>query len=213
MSRVAKRILAAREREIIESHLLGEISTHLHHQLRRAEELLTVMNHEIETRPMSTGMKLKFTWLPHPDAPSGFEAIRPRLLATQATWSAAERRTIGDFLQQRIGDVRAKQDAGTWREHLAEAFDYRRWHRFGISRYQDARCSNPLTRRTHGTGSGGEKAIALTLPQLAAAAAHYKSASPAAPRLILLDEAFVGVDNDMRGKCFPICSARLTSTS
>jgi uncharacterized protein (TIGR02680 family) len=198
-----ERILAAREREIIESHLLGEISTHLHHQLRRAEELLTVMNHEIETRPMSTGMKLKFTWQPHPEAPSGFDAIRPRLLATQATWSASERRAIGDFLQQRIGDVRAKQDAGTWREHLAEAFDYRRWHRFGISRYQDGRWQ-PLTRRTHGTGSGGEKAVALTLPQLAAAAAHYKSASPAAPRLILLDEAFVGVDNDMRGKCFDL---------
>jgi hypothetical protein len=58
-----------------------------------------------------------------------------------------------------------------------------------------------LTKRTHGTGSGGEKAIALTIPQLAAAAAYYRGASPHAPRLILLDEAFVGIDNDMRAKC------------
>jgi len=36
-----------------------------------------------------------------------------------------------------------------------------------------------------------EKAIALTIPQFAAAAAHYRTADPLAPRLILLDEAFV----------------------
>ena len=47
----------------------------------------------------------------------------------------------------------------------------------------------------------GEKAIALTLPQFAAAAAYYRSADPLAPRLILLDEAFVGIDTDMRAKC------------
>lgn len=201
-----ERILAAREREIIESHLLGEISTHLHDRLRRAEELLVEMNEEIESRPMSTGMRLKFTWAPHSDAPPGFDAVRSRLLATEATWSADERRAIADFLQERIRDVRSREDAGTWQEHLALAFDYRKWHRFGIARFQDGRWQ-ALTRRTHGTGSGGEKAIALTLPQLAAAAAHYRSAAAHAPRLILLDEAFVGVDNDMRSKCFDLLSA------
>lgn len=201
-----ERILAAREREIIESHLLGEISTHLHDRLRRAEELLVEMNDEIENRPMSTGMRLRFTWAPHSDAPPGFDTVRSRLLATEATWSADERRAIADFLQERIRDVRSREDAGTWQEHLALAFDYRKWHRFGISRFQDSRWQ-ALTRRTHGTGSGGEKAIALTLPQLAAAAAHYRSAAAHAPRLILLDEAFVGVDNDMRGKCFDLLSA------
>jgi hypothetical protein len=57
-----------------------------------------------------------------------------------------------------------------------------------------------LTRRTHGTGSGGEKALALTVPQFAAAAAHYRTADEHAPRLIALDEAFVGIDSDMRAK-------------
>ena len=61
-----------------------------------------------------------------------------------------------------------------------------------------------LTKRTHGTGSGGEKAVALTIPQFAAAAAHYSSAREDAPRLILLDEAFVGIDPDMRGKCMEL---------
>ena len=63
-----------------------------------------------------------------------------------------------------------------------------------------------LTRRTHGTGSGGEKALALTVPQFAAAAAYYGSADRLSPRLILLDEAFVGIDADMRSKCMGLLS-------
>lgn len=49
--------------------------------------------------------------------------------------------------------------------------------------------------------------MALTLPQLAAAAAHYRTADPAAPRLILLDEVFVGVDKNMRAKCMDLLQA------
>ncbi len=51
-----------------------------------------------------------------------------------------------------------------------------------------------------GTGSGGEKAQTLTIPQFAAATAHYKSAHPHAPRLILLDEVFVGIDAPARSR-------------
>jgi len=43
--------------------------------------------------------------------------------------------------------------------------------------------------------------VALTLPHFAAAAGFYRTADPLAPRLILLDEAFVGIDADMRSKC------------
>jgi hypothetical protein len=113
---------------------------------------------------------------------------------------------VGEFLQQQIKAVRAANDTGTWQDHLAEAFDYRKWHQFGIERKQDGVWKR-LTRRTHGTGSGGEKAVALTLPQLAAAAAHYRTADPSAPRLILLDEVFVGVDKNMRAKCMDLLQA------
>jgi hypothetical protein len=72
-----------------------------------------------------------------------------------------------------------------------------------VERQQDGRWTR-LTRRTHGTGSGGEKALALTVPQFAAAAAHYRTAGKHAPRLIGLDEAFVGIDTDMRAKCLDL---------
>ena len=193
-------LLGAREREVIENHLVGEVSLHLHDRLHGAESLVREMNAELAARPMSTGMTLRFSWDTLPDGPAGMIEARRRLMRAGGTWSPAEREALGGFLQQRIAAERAANLAGSWQDHLAQALDYRRWHRFGVERQQDG-VWRRLTRRTHGTGSGGEKAVALTLPQFAAAAAHYRSADPRAPRLILLDEVFVGVDSDMRAKC------------
>jgi uncharacterized protein (TIGR02680 family) len=201
-----QRILDEREIEILERHLIGEVSSHLHDLLHQAMELVERMNGEIESRPMSTGMALRFKWELDEDAPDGLDEIRALLLRKDGTWSMGDRQRLGHFLQQQIKSVREDYESGTWADHLKFALDYRTWHRFIVERQQDGRWQR-LTRRTHGTGSGGEKAVALTIPQFAAAAAHYQSASPFAPRLILLDEAFVGIDNDMRSKCMGLLAA------
>jgi uncharacterized protein (TIGR02680 family) len=201
------RVLAEKEREVLENHLLGEVAQHLHENLRAAEEWVQEMNSELEDRPMSTGMTLRFTWRPqNEEAVTGLAAARKLLMAEHGIWSPTERRAVGEFLHGRIKEERAENDLGTWQEHLATALDYRAWHTFGVERQQDGTWRR-LTRRSHGTGSGGEKAIALTIPQFAAAAAHYRTAHPHAPRLILLDEVFVGVDADMRSKCMGLLQA------
>ncbi len=200
------RVLAEREREVIENHLIGEVALHLHQRLRAAEELVAGMNGQIESRPMSTGMTLRFRWQALLDDFPGLGTARRLLIAEHGVWSPAERRAVGDFLHGLIQKEQAVGDAGTWQEHLARALDYRAWHHFSVERRQDDQWRR-LTRRTHGTGSGGEKAIALTVPQFAAAAAHYDTADPRSPRLILLDEAFVGVDADMRSKCMGLLQA------
>jgi hypothetical protein len=195
-----QRLLDARQREILENHLIGSVSRHLSELLHAAEAQVQQMNVELESRPMSTGMKLRFVWRLAEDAPSGMTEARRRLMQLDEPWSAAERQMLGAFLHQQIQAVCADCDSASWQESLATALDYRKWHWFGVERYQEGVWKR-LTRRTHGTGSGGEKAVALTLPHFAAAAAFYRTADPLAPRLILLDEAFVGIDADMRAKC------------
>jgi uncharacterized protein (TIGR02680 family) len=193
-------LLGAREREVLENHLIGDVSAQLHELLRAGDAWVAEVNRELERMPTSTGMRLRFAWRPRDDGPAGLAQARQRLLAHQAGWSPEQRAELGAFLQAQIDEVREADAAGTWQQHLAAALDYRRWHMFTIERRQDGQWRR-LTRRTHGTGSGGEKALALTVPQFAAAAAHYRSADPHAPRMIMLDEAFVGIDSDMRAKC------------
>jgi hypothetical protein len=171
----------------------------LNELLHEGESLVRDMNNELNSRPTSTGMKLRFTWRARDDEPGLVEA-RKILMRMSGTWTPAERQIAGAFLQSRIQTERMAAEASSWQESLALALDYRKWHAFAVERQQDGKWQ-VLNKRTHGTGSGGEKAIALTLPQFAAAAAYYRSADKLAPRLILLDEAFVGIDTDMRGKC------------
>lgn len=200
-------LLDAREREVLENYLIDEAASELHDRLRAAEDWVRKATEELARRPMGSGMALRFDWQPRDDGPPGLAPARKQLLRLSSTWSPSERTALGDFLQEQIRRVREQNQTGTWQQHLADALDYRRWHRFAVQqkRERDGEWKR-LTRRTHGTGSGGEKALALTMPQFAAAAAHY-SASPSAPRLILLDEAFVGVDTEMRRKCMDLLAS------
>ena len=191
------RLLSAREREILENHLLNEVAGTLHELITAAEAEVRAMNDELESRPTSTGMKLRLIWQQARDAPDGLDQVRHKLRQTIDAWSAADRTIVGSFLQQRIATEHAGNPAAGWAEALTAALDYRRWHEFVIQRYQDGQW-RPAT----GPASGGERALVASVPLFAAASAYYKSAgNPHAPRLIALDEAFAGVDDDSRAKC------------
>jgi uncharacterized protein YPO0396 len=85
-------------------------------------------------------------------------------------------------------------------EHLTRALDYRHWHRFRVRRWHDG-AFRPLS----GPASSGERALGLTVPLFAAASSHYQSGDFAhAPRLVLLDEAFAGIDDEARAHCMAL---------
>jgi hypothetical protein len=46
--------------------------------------------------------------------------------------------------------------------------------------------------------------LGLTVPLFAAASSHYEGANPLAPRLVLLDEAFAGIDDEARANCMAL---------
>jgi uncharacterized protein (TIGR02680 family) len=191
------RLLSAREREILENHLLNEVAGTLHELIAAAEAEVRQMNDELASRPTSTGMKLRLIWQQARDAPDGLDKIRHKLRQTIDAWSADDRAAVGAFLQQRIAAEHADNPAAGWTEALTAALDYRKWHEFVIQRLQDGQW-RPAT----GPASGGERALVASVPLFAAASSHYKSAgNPYAPRLIALDEAFAGVDDDSRAKC------------
>ncbi|MGH3272124.1 MAG: TIGR02680 family protein, partial [Trebonia sp.] len=190
-------LLSAREREILENHLLNEVAGTLHELISAAEAEVRQMNGELQARPTSTGMKLRLIWQQARNAPEGLDRVRLKLRQTIDAWSAADRALVGAFLQQRIAAEHADNPAAGWAEALTSALDYRGWHEFAIQRYQDGQW-RPAT----GPASGGERALVASVPLFAAASSHYKSAgNPHAPRLIALDEAFAGVDDDSRAKC------------
>jgi hypothetical protein len=197
------RILSTHEREILETHLLTEVAGTLQELIGTAERQVRAMNTELEERPTSTGMKLRLVWRPSRKAPAGLAHSRERLRQSADAWSPQDREVVGEFLQGQIARQRSEDGSGSRLEQLTTALDYRGWHEFGIERYQHGRWV-PAT----GPASGGERVLAVSVPLFAAASSHYATAaSPYAPRLVTLDEAFAGVDDDSRAKCLGLLHA------
>jgi uncharacterized protein (TIGR02680 family) len=193
-----QRVLSAREREVLETHLVNEVAGTLQELISSAERQVADMNQELQDRPTSTGMRLRLVWRASKNAPEGLADLRGRLLRQSSdVWNDADRQRVGAFLSQQITAERLRDDAGTWHEQLTRALDYRAWHEFVIQRYADGQW-----RPAAGPASGGERVLAASIPLFAAASSYYGSAgNPHAPRMIALDEAFAGVDDDSRAKC------------
>ncbi|MFI6944518.1 TIGR02680 family protein [Streptomyces sp. NPDC050422] len=197
------RILSAREREILETHLVTEVAGTLQELIGAAERQVRDMNVELEERPTSTGMRLRLVWRASRKAPAGLAPARERLRRSADVWTAEDRAAVGEFLSEQIARQHTDDASGSWLDHLTAALDYRTWHEFGVERHQQGRWI-PAT----GPASGGERALAVSVPLFAAASSHYASAgSPYAPRLVTLDEAFAGVDDDSRAKCLGLLHA------
>jgi len=203
-----RELLNANEQQVLENHLQTEIASAIGQLLRSAEQQISAINAELTNRPTSTGVRFRLIWQPLPEgeqgAPVGLEKARKRLLNTRSElWSEQDRQVVGDMLQQRIATERSRADteqAGSLFEQLARALDYRRWHRFRVQRWQDGQWK-PLS----GPASSGERALGLTVPLFAAVSSFYSHAGTRqAPRLVMLDEAFAGIDDAARAHCMAL---------
>ncbi|TAN49088.1 MAG: TIGR02680 family protein [Methylococcaceae bacterium] len=199
-----RELLTAGERKVLENHLQAEIAAAVQKLLQDAERQVQGINAELAKRPTSTGVRFRLLWQPLAEgaegAPVGLEAARKRLLNTSTDlWSAEDRQVVGAMLHERIAAERARVDAGggSLLEQLSRALDYRRWHSFRVQRWQDGQW-----RKLSGPASSGERALGLTVPLFAAVASFYSQGGYAhAPRLVLLDEAFAGIDDAARAHC------------
>lgn len=193
-------ILSSEERRLIEQHLLTEVGTHLGERVHAAWALTQRMNQQLAEHPTRDGVSLRLSWQVAPDAGPGAEGAMKLLRQEVNLLDQAERAQLAAFLHERVRTARDDAEGADVVERLASALDYRRWHTFGVIRRSGDR-EERMTARSHGVGSGGEQAKLAHLPLFAATAAYYSSARRDAPHLLMLDEAFAGIDDSQRGDC------------
>jgi uncharacterized protein (TIGR02680 family) len=201
-----KTYLDDQERKLFEEVLLGRIGEHLRQCRVEANSLRKRMNDLLAERPTASGLQMRLQWLPDDEAGPEVGAAVELLDAQSTKFLADEARDqLVGFLAERVRRAREDDVVGDWRVHLREALDYRRWSRFQLEvRHGVGDRWSPLSDAKHQQGSGGEKAVMLQLPLFVAAAAHYSAAASTAPRPVYLDEAFAGIDAEMRGSCLKL---------
>ena len=192
--------LSAEERDVIERHLLAEVGSHLGERIHAAWTQIKRMNDQLGQHGTRSGVTLQLRWEADPEAGAGAGEALKLLRREVHLLSAEERATLAAFLTERVRAAREGAEGADAVERMMAALDYRRWHRFVVMR-QDGGREVRFTARSQGHGSGGEQAKLAHLPLFAATAAYYVSAAPTCPRLIVLDEAFAGIDDEQRADC------------
>ncbi len=127
-------------------------------------------------------------------------AVSKLLDRAPAALSADELATIRAHFAAQVRIARAAHPERSYPEILASALDYRRWRVFSFTLIGGDGSEDRLTVARHSALSGGEQSVSLHLPLFAAAHVMLSSADPHSPRLLGLDEAFAGVDDNGRSE-------------
>lgn len=195
-------LLSEKDRELFEEIILRSVGKAIRQRIQRAELWMKTMNRLMSERDTSSGLKLQLQWVPKA-AQSEQELSSDELVEllrrdAHLLHDDEVERLVAHF-RSRIQWAKqgAAEERETLRKHLYEMLDYRSWFVFSL-RYKkgDETSYRELTDSRFNVLSGGEKAMSMYIPLFAATYSRYADASPEAPKIISLDEAFAGVDDE-----------------
>lgn len=192
--------LAAREREVFERFLLRELADEVRSKLLDAHDLVIGANRTLAGVHTSHGKGAHLEWRLRDDA-SGPAGVAARLLVDDLRDEAADAQ-LRDALLELIATERESDPSAGYERHLRTALDYREWHRFTVKVTDSTHPGSSRTLSGRLGLSQGEQRVLSYLALFAAAASHFQAIAretPAAPRLLLLDDAFAKVDEPTHG--------------
>jgi len=194
-----EQILTVEERRVFSDALVEEIADHLRHRIHEVRGRVEQMNEVLERSPTAAGKKVQLEWQPLEDDQNTQRAALALLRRDVRHLGDDGRSDLVAFFRGRIEAARHEHGAAgepkPMADTLMDAFDYRNWFAFRLHEQSDGGRVR-LTKRRHAVGSGGEQSVLIHLPLFAAAAALYGDTQ--APRLIMLDEALSGIDDETR---------------
>ncbi|MEU4243573.1 TIGR02680 family protein [Actinoplanes sp. NPDC026619] len=195
-----EQLLTEAEQRVFEDALLGQLAGQIHRRTIEARDLVASMDAQMRARRMSSGLTVGVGWRLSDDLDPEQREVCKLLERDPARLGPGQLTTLRRHFAARIKSARAQSPEKPYRELLAEVLDYRQWRVFAFTLHRPGGVTEPLTRARHSQLSGGEQSVSLHLPLFAAANALFGSARPDAPRLLGLDEAFAGVDDNGRGE-------------
>lgn len=198
-----KNLVDDEDRHLFEEILIGAVGRKIRERIYSAKAWVDSMNKLMRSLNTSSGLSFSLNW-------------KPKLAIDE---NEIDTKEIVDILNSDAGLLRQsdiKKVATHFRTKFAkaekeftekgaivpfyniikEALDYRKWFEFQFMYKKAGEQSKELTNNAFYKLSGGEKAMAMYIPLFASVCARYQSARKNCLRIISLDEAFAGVDDN-----------------
>lgn len=196
-------LLDAKQAQALRNLLQGLIAKEVASKLHAARELVSLMNDRLRTVETTHGIRVSLQWRRRDDLDAQLGSTIDLMSKPPDLRTAEDDQRLAADLSRRIDDARVSDPEASYRDLIAQVLDYRHWHEMRIMLHRPGQSPQRLGRRT--ALSEGEKKVVSYLPLFAAAAASCDALAehePAAPRFVLLDDAFAKVSADNHAKLF-----------
>jgi len=196
-------LVAEEDRNLFEEILIGAVGRKIRERIYFAKNWVESMNKLMKSLNTSSGLSFSLNW-------------KPKLAVTE---EELDTKQIVEILNSDAGllkrediekvathfrtkfkmaekEAKDKGNVVSFYNIIKEALDYRKWFEFQFMHKKADEQSKELTNNAFFKLSGGEKAMAMYIPLFASVCARYQSAKKDCLRIISLDEAFAGVDDN-----------------
>lgn len=203
-------VMAEKDREIYEDILINHVGETIKNKIRNAKEWVTRINTIMEKTQNSSGLKFDVEWSPKKtDSEQELDTIElVRFLEKDPMWLAdSDRKKIAQHFRSKVYEAKRKSElsgTSTFMEDIKSVLNYRDWYEFIIYYEKTGEKRKEMKKSNYNTFSGGERAMAMYTPLLAAVDARLQNAHCEAPRIFALDEAFAGVDDNNIKEAFKV---------
>ena len=204
-------LISDKEREVFEDTLINTLSTKINAKIHLATSWVNQINKLMEDMNTSNKFKLSLKWIPKKASSEEELDIREltKILGTPDFMGDEQREKVANHFKESLKkQKRIAEESGTIRSYqgiISDVLDYRQWFDFQLSYSKSLEPKRELTDNAFFRLSGGEKAMSMYIPLFAAVNARYNGADKKdCPRIIALDEAFAGVDDQNIGYMFEL---------
>jgi uncharacterized protein (TIGR02680 family) len=196
-----EKLLRESDRQLFEDILVKNISKKIRAKIFHSEKWVKNMNELMESMNTSSGLSFSLKWSNKKAEAEGQMDTKylVELLKQDGNLMREEDlNRLSEHFRSKITEARRSfEDKGqsqTFHSIMREILDYRKWFEFKLSFVKTGQNKKELTNNAFFQFSGGEKAMAMYVPLFSAVFARYEGGRKDCPRLISLDEAFAGVD-------------------
>ena len=196
-------LLSEQDKQIYQEIILNSIGRTISERIYGAEDWIKEMNKLMDKSETSSALRFRLEWKPligdDEDELDTAELVE-LLHSDPELMKEEDMQRLEQHFSYRIRKAREaaeimEKDADAFQASVKEQLDYRQWFRFRLYYDKGEQIKRrELTDKAFFRLSGGEKAMAMYVPLFSAAYSRYLDAGKDAPRLITLDEAFAGVD-------------------
>ncbi|MBA4493433.1 TIGR02680 family protein [Paenactinomyces guangxiensis] len=206
-----EQLLENKDKELYQEVILNSIGRIIRSRITRAENWIKEMNRIMDERNPSSSLKFSLQWKPKTagtEAELDTKELVHLLSGDSRILKDEDLTRIRNHFQVKINQAREQlreQGGGdSFHQLIKKMLDYRDWYQFVLYAKKEHENRKEMTNHVFEKYSGGEKAMAMYIPLFAAAYSRYSSANKDAPKIIALDEAFAGVDENNIADLFDV---------